>query len=370
MDSEAKGAKNLFNEVIDAGLCSLCGACAGGCPYLVTYRGNMVALDNCTLSKGQCYQYCPHTYTDMDAISQQIFGSPYSEEPVGTHRQVLIARSKETHIREKAQYGGTVTTLLSLALAEGLIDAALLARMSAEKSPQGFLARTAEEVEQCAGSSYEGSPILETYNRIPRDERYNLGIVALPCQVLALTKMKTEPPQNRLDIRGVQLVIGLFCTWALSAGGFHEFLKENVALHQVRKFDIPPPPANRLDVYTTSGKISFPLEQVRKFTMPGCACCLDMTSEFADLSVGSAEGIEGWNTVIVRTEAGARLIEMAKSKGKLETDNLPAQNLTHLRDAARLKKKRALQEIVSRTGDTTKLLYLGLSPDLTEHLLT
>ncbi len=29
--------------------------------------------------------------------------------------------------------------------------------------------------------------------------------------------------------------------------------------------------------------------------MPACAYCLDMTYEFADISVGSVEGIEGWN---------------------------------------------------------------------------
>jgi coenzyme F420 hydrogenase subunit beta len=146
-------------------------------------------------------------------------------------------------------------------------------------------------------------------------------------------------------------------------------LKENLDLSKAKKFDIPPPPANRFDVYTASGKTSFPLEQIRKFTMPACSHCLDMTSEFADISVGSVEGIEGWNTVIVRTDAGAHLIEMAKKKGRLQIDKLPASNLEHLKEAALLKKKRALNEIVKRSGDKNNLLYLGLSPRLTEKLL-
>lgn len=75
MDTKVSGSKELFNEVIDTGLCALCGACVGGCPYLVPYKGRIVLLDNCTLSEGQCYQYCPRTYTDMNAISQQIFGA-------------------------------------------------------------------------------------------------------------------------------------------------------------------------------------------------------------------------------------------------------------------------------------------------------
>lgn len=94
-----------------------------------------------------------------------------------------------------------------------------------------------------------------------------------------------------------------------------------------------------------------------------------MTSEFADISVGSVEGIEGWNTVIVRTDTGAELMEMARTKGKLESDKLPGENLAHLKEAALLKKKRALQEIIKRSGDEKNLLYLGLSQSLADKLM-
>lgn len=369
MDTKDKGAKKLFSEIIDTGLCALCGACVGSCPYLVPYKGRIVLLDNCTLSEGQCYQYCPRTYTDMNAISQQIFEVPYGEDEIGTTKEVLMARSTEAQIRERAQYGGTVTTLLTLALAEGLIDGAILTRMSADKTPGAFLARTSEEVLQGAGSSYMACPVLEAYNHIPKDDNYSLGIVAMPCQVLAISKMKIEPPQNRFSINNVKLVIGLFCTWALSADGFHQFLRENLDLPRVTKFDIPPPPANRFDAYTPSGKISFPLDQIRQYTMPTCAYCLDMTSEFADISVGSVEGIKGWNTVIVRSQAGAELMGIAMAKGKLETDSLPPENLAHLKEAAQLKKRRALDNIIAKTGDKKDLLYLGLSQRLADNLL-
>jgi coenzyme F420 hydrogenase subunit beta len=95
-----------------------------------------------------------------------------------------------------------------------------------------------------------------------------------------------------------------------------------------------------------------------------------MTAEFADVSVGSVEGIEGWNTVIIRTEAGARLMETARSKGKLEIRELPGDKLAHLKEAALIKKKRALKQIVNRTGDQKDLLYVGLSAKLAEKLLS
>jgi coenzyme F420 hydrogenase subunit beta len=306
----------------------------------------------------------------MDATSQQVFGMPYSEDEIGTTKEVLIARTTDTRIREEAQYGGVVTTLLSLALAEGLIDNVVLTKTSDDKTASPVLAQSEKEMLQCAGSNYMACPVLSPYNQIPKSDSSKLGIVGMPCQVLAVTKMKNDPPINRANISNVKLVIGLFCTWALSPDKFHRFLKEKLDISKVKKFDIPPPPANRFDVYSTSDKISFPLDEIRQFTMPTCAYCLDMTSEFADISVGSVEGIEGWNTVVIRTDIGAELVKAAKDKKKLETDKLPPENLAHLKEAALFKKKRALKEIAKRSGDEKKLLYVGLSPKLAEKLLT
>jgi coenzyme F420 hydrogenase subunit beta len=370
MAIKARGCQDLVTEVIETGLCALCGACTGNCPYLAYHNGRVALLDNCTRTdEAQCYEYCPRTYIDMDAMSQKIFGTPYGDNEIGSVKEVFMARATDAVVTKKAQYGGVVTTLLSLALAEGLIDGAVLTKTSDDKTPTPFLAQSVDDVLQCAGSSYMACPVLGRYNQIPKEDGSKLGIVAMPCQVLSVAKMKAEPPENRVSIGNVKLVIGLFCTWALSPDKFYRFLKENLDLVKVKKFDIPPPPANRFDVYTASGKTSFPLEQIRKLAMPACSHCLDMTSEFADVSVGSVEGTEGWNTVVVRTDTGADLMERAKKKGKLQIDKLPESNLEHLKEAALLKKKRAVKEIVQKSGDKNNLLYLGLSARLTEKLL-
>jgi coenzyme F420 hydrogenase subunit beta len=370
MAVETKGCRELFTEVIETGLCALCGACTGNCPYLVHYKGRIALLDNCTLSDGQCYKYCPRTYIDMNNISQQVFGIPYSEEELGTVIEVFMARTMDARIRKVAQSGGVVTTLLSVALTERLIDNIVLTRTSDDNAPNPVLARSESEMLQCAGSNYVACPVLVTYNQIHKDDGSRLGIVGVPCQILAVAKMKATPPVNRVSIGNVKLVIGLFCTWALSPNKFHQFLKKKLDLSRVKKFDIPPPPANRFDIYTTSEKISFSLDEIRQFIMPTCAYCLDMTSEFADISVGSVEGIEGWNTVIVRTNIGAELMKAAKAERKLETDKLPSENLAHLKEAALLKKKRALKELTKKGGEEKTFLYVDLSPHLAKKLLT
>jgi len=369
MVTKTKGIGDLFKEVIDKGLCAVCGACVGDCPYMVFYRGKIRMLDFCNRTEGHCYEYCPRTFTDMDAISDKIHGMPYIGDEIGTVRKVLMARAGDGKTRAKAQYGGTVSTLLSLALDNGLIDAAILSKNTDDKLPAGFVARSPVQVLEGAGSNYMAYPALETLNRMPLDSKDRLGIVVTPCQAIALAKMKVSPPSQRVNMDNVRLSIGLFCTWALAYDRFYEFIKNNVSPAKIKKFDIPPPPANRFDFYIGKEVKSFSLDEIRKYRMSTCAYCLDMTAEFTDISVGSVEGIEGWNTVLVRTQMGMDIIDDAQKKGKLEIKELPAQNLVHLKEAALIKKARAVQAIVEKTGDRNNLIYLGISDKLREKLL-
>ncbi len=361
--------KDLFDDVINNGLCTLCGACSGGCPYILPYKGRIALLDNCVLPEGQCYEYCPRTYTDLDALSRKLFENPYSSNELGHFKEIFIARSTNPVIRTKAQYGGTVTALLETAMEAKIIDAAVLSKMSENKTPQAVLVKNKKDLLKCAGSNYMVCPNIFAYNNQPKDSKTKVAVVTTPCQGMAIAKMKANAPRNRVNIDNVKLVIGLFCTWALSPDEFHSYLEKSLKLSGVIKFDIPPPPANRFDAYTAKGKTSFPLEDIRKFIMPGCSMCADMTSEFADISVGAVEGLEGWNTVIVRSKAGDDLLRIARAKGKLETDKLRPENLAHLKEAAMIKKKRALNNIINKTGSKKDLLYLGMPQSVVDKIL-
>jgi coenzyme F420 hydrogenase subunit beta len=81
-----------------------------------------------------------------------------------------------------------------------------------------------------------------------------------------------------------------------------------------------------------------------------------MTSELSDISVGTVEGEQGWNTVIVRTARGEELLCRAESKGALETRVCPEERWVHLKEASILKKRRALS-----ASKEMKESYLQLS---------
>jgi coenzyme F420 hydrogenase subunit beta len=370
MSLEVKGCRELQSEVLARDLCTLCGACVGMCPYLVAYRGRIVALDDCDLHEGRCYVFCPRTSLDLDLLSQTVFGVPYPADALGTVRQIVLARASDEAVRSKAQFGGTVTALASFALEQGLIDSAVLTTSDERILPSGIPAENKAQILDCAGSNFVAAPTLAAFNRLSEGDAQSIGVVGIPCQALALAKMRASPLENRNNIDKLKLVIGLFCTWALRYEGLARFLADKVPLNQIVKFDIPPPPANLFQVFTNSDRIDISLDDVRPFVRPTCDVCIDLTAEFADVSVGAAEGIKGWNTLIVRSDAGSELVEAARAKGVIETDPLPEQNLAHLKEASLAKKKRGLEKIIETTGSDENLLYLKLTDEAVKRLLS
>ena len=358
--TEGKGSPDLENEVLNAGLCTSCGACVNICPYIKVVKDRVAVIEPCGLTEGQCYDYCPRTPTDIPALDRSVFGRERSDSSLGTYISIEMAQAKDSDIRRRAQYGGVVSALIKYAIEQGEISSAVLTKPFGNGlMPVSALAEESSAVSDCAGSNYITSATLAELNRASRQPRDAVGVVGIPCQILALRKMQSS--QHESGAKDVKLAIGLFCTWALSYKGLYEFLKDRIDTSSIKRIDIPPPPANILVVHTDEGSKEFSLDEVRESIKPTCRVCYDMTSEYADISVGMVEGMEEWNTLIVRTPAGERLVARAKAEGIIETRPLDEERLVHLREASLNKKRKAVSEIVNRTGDESDLLYLSLS---------
>ena len=349
-----KGLKGLESKVLDRGQCTACGACLSLCPYLGSWRGRTAKLHDCDLSEGRCYSFCPRTEVDLNALHRFVFGKEYENLEAGPVRKVLMARSLVPEFRERAQNGGVVSTLIDLALKEGVIQAAILTGRQKDLFPHGRIAKNREEVLSCAGSSYVAGYTLEALNRGPWQGDEHIGVVGLPCQVLALARMKSSPLEKKAASR-VDLVVGLFCTWALDFSPFAAFLRKRFGNKPVGKLDITPPPERLLKVSVGNEFHQVPLNEVRAFIRPSCLLCLDMTSELSDISVGTVEGKQGWNTVIVRTGRGEELLCRAESKGMLEIRTYPEDLWAHLKEASILKKRRALTASREMQGECLSL---------------
>ena len=363
---ENRGLKALEERVTRKDLCTMCGACSSLCPYLRTWQGRIVKLDECDLAEGRCFAYCPRTEVDLNGIHQKVFGKDYTDIIMGPVKEIQMARAVDLDIREKAQTGGVVSTLMQFATEEGLIDAAVLTKRDKNHQLQGQVAYNSEEILACAGSSYVAGPTLEALNQGPREGAERIGIVGIPCQVLALGKMRASPLKDRSYTDRVTLVIGLFCTWALTYSPFLEYLRNRVDGAEICKLDITPPPERLLKVTTDTKVWDIPIDEIRPFIRPTCGICMDMTSELSDISVGTVEGLRGWNTVVIRTDTGSKLFSRAEAASVIETQPLPKENLKHLKEASLLKKQRALSALKER-GEMDGG-YLILSNELIEKI--
>ena len=167
----------------------------------------------------------------------------------------------------------------------------------------------------------------------------------------------------------VTLIIGLFCTWAVTYGPYMMYLRNRVNGAKIEKLDITPPPERLLKVITEDDHLwDVPIDEIRPFIRKTCGICLDMTSELSDLSVGTVEGIEGWNTVLIRSDSGEELLNRAEDAGIIEVQPLPEENLKHLKEASLLKKRRALLALKER-GELEDG-YIILSHELIQKILS
>jgi len=364
------GSDKLNHQVLQAGLCSGCGACIDLCPYFRSYRGKTALLFPCTREEGRCFAHCPKVEVDPDALSRFLFAAPYDGDPLGAHRSVHIARAG-TRVKEQSfQAGGTVSALAYYALRSKRIRGAILTGRDG-LLPVPRLATRPAAVFGSRLSKYAAAPTLSALNRAVAAGYDELGVVVTPCQATAVAQMRMNPLDNPSWHDPTALVIGLFCTWALDFRQFEAFLAARVSLRDIVKVYIPPPPAAVLEVYLPDGKQAFPLEEIRPLVPAGCGYCIDMTSEFADVAVGVLEGRPDRNTLIVRTERGEDIVREAERNGYLVLEDLPAENLAHLRWAAANKKQRGVRRCLEtgRLNGEEGTACLRLNEETLQHIM-
>ena len=358
-----KGPKELREEVLDAGLCTVCGMCLGLCPYLEEMGENVAFISDCRGDQGRCYAVCPRTATNLDTLRKRAIPEGKTDFVLGPHQSVWMARATEEEIRRRAQYGGTVTALALFGIETGRIDAALLTAWSQDPEephlPRPLVAKTREEVLSASGSKYTASPTLKVLDSILNEEAEKAFVVGRPCQVLALRKrMQMEDPT--FPSERIALVVGLFCMWSLSYRDFEKMLAPLTGDEKLKRIDVP---RGRFTVETNRESLELDHDSVQSHSRPTCLSCYDFTSELADLSVGSTEWKDDWNTLVVRTDAGRTFLEAAAEKGWIELAPFPGDRLRLLKEASFNKKQRVLEQLEQQAREKGAAPYLRISQE-------
>jgi coenzyme F420 hydrogenase subunit beta len=338
--------------VIDADRCIQCGTCVAACP------SNSIGIDEDTdlpeLVKmctgcSLCWDFCPRaglryealwppstvnpeltggSVTNGDAVVRtdasdnywKITGGP----PGDGLGAVLDAYAVRAGTRpEFAQDGGVVTALLIAALAGGEIDGALVTKPSDDPDEPwkgvAHVATTAKEITEAAGSYYNQTMALAELDlsRYDLPAKPRIAVVGTPCEIQGIRAMQSRRwPTGAHRIDAVVLTIALLCTKSFDYKGLMlQLLQEDRAIdiERVSKVDVI---RGRMIVEYRDGEtaVDEPIKNFHGAALKGCDECADFLGRSADLSVGSVGSMDGWSSVLVRTERGRRALDNARGR--------------------------------------------------------
>ncbi|HEU4493566.1 MAG TPA: Coenzyme F420 hydrogenase/dehydrogenase, beta subunit C-terminal domain [Rubrobacteraceae bacterium] len=384
---------DLEQAVIDADRCVQCGVCVAACPTdsISIGEDDLPKLVKMCTGCSLCWDFCPRGGLRHEATWK--LGSAHQNGknasngsggngPALEHGFITgnrEARSVEGigHVHESytarvdpsiegAQDGGVVSALLISLLEAGEIDGALVARESADEPWKGeaFLARTPEEVRESAGSFYNQTLALAHVDfagyELPPNPR--IAVVGTPCEIEGIKAMQARPwTWGSSRVEAVTLTIALLCTKSFN---YEKLMleevrdKRGVDLAEVGRVDVI---RGKLIVQDKGGETIFE-EPVRDFhgaALKGCDECADFMGHAADISVGSVGSVDGYSSVLIRSEEG--LAAFSHVREKLLTRSLDKPQALDKLDAL---DKRVAFGSLKRAFDPDAPLFI----DYEEHL--
>ncbi len=312
--------ETLLEKVILTENCMGCGACVLVCPYncLEYFEEKPRLVKECEVC-GICPQVCPRLHWSLSDLEKLVFGRKRrTDEDFGVYQRLVLAQTADKDLMYSCQDGGIVTTLITFALKNGIIDGALLSGLSKDKPfyPVPVLATTLEEVSQCAGTRYTYSSNLLALQEALKQKKQSLAFVGTPCQIQAIRKM--EAAKLKRYTGRIKFTIGLMCTESFTYEGLMEKHIQQalgIDLHDIKKINIK----GKVIVTTKSGDVqTIPLVKAKQYTRKSCLPCTDFSGELADISAGGL-GLSGWTLIIIRTETGRELFENAEKARLIKT---------------------------------------------------
>jgi coenzyme F420 hydrogenase subunit beta len=315
--------ENYFEPVsiiFDNKVCCQCGLCSAICPmngielsreYLYIDEGKCI---NC----GLCYSVCPQSFSleNLHHFIKKFNKNLNYSGGVGFYQNVYSARTLNYSIKKVGQDGGIVTSLLYYLLSKRKVDAVITIKHSKDYwKPKAMIIENVEDLYKTAGTTYVHIPLLSILDKIKRFNK--VAIVALPCKIKALSKGELFPVKLPF-FKKIKYKIGLFCMESFPYEKMFKLIKDkfNVEVEEIVKMDIN---RGRLAITLDSKEeYSLPLEECGFYSSDFCQYCNDLTSELADISLGSIGSDEGWSTVITRNKKGENIFKGAINHGLIE----------------------------------------------------
>lgn len=325
--------KELYEEVINTGLCTGCAACVISCPHeVIGYKheeGNYkpfhledeLGPGNCTHGeKGctSCTRACPRFRTWEPDADIQLFGRRRKDDEMyGQYRQLLLCHAQDKSVHQKGQDGGFVGAMLIWLMKNDYIDAALTSFLEGDGSSWKAIpgvAHNPEEVLASSGSRYTYSANTLALKQAQEEGLNRVALVGMSCQSSALPIMwkrkvgKVSKP--------FLFNIGLLCSKSFDDAIFEELFlaKYGLKKEEMAKMNIK----GVFQIWMKDGSYhEIDLKECHQWTREGCKMCPDFAAEHADISTGGIGEDNDWTLCIVRTELGQEVMNRMIKDGSV-----------------------------------------------------
>ena len=335
---------DLKTEVIDRGLCSRCNVCIEVCPVKAIGESDKKdlykpVLRGTCISCGACYKVCAGERFNFPEMADYIFGKKPVNSYLGCYKSIYLGYANNGNIRATGSSGGVVTALLLYLLKTGQITGASVITALEEK-PWQFARKIVESKEgitRAAQSKYTVVQVIGEGSNL-NEYKGKLAFVGLPCQIHALRKYEKAFGKN---LGNIKFYIGLYCGTQLYFDATESVLQRfgikdygNIRSIEYRAGSWP----GEFKVSLKNGDI-FSMKRITFnylnlfYKVKRCLSCIDLTSEYADISCGDGWMREnergagdGYSVVLSRTEIGEKLLKQAKNDANLTLQPISEKN--------------------------------------------
>jgi len=271
---------------------------------------------------GLCYDACPGKYVSFPDLNRDIFGKK-TESFLGNHKELFVGHATDKTIWEKGASGGVVSAILINLIESGEVDGAIVLGTSAERPWQTEvqIVRDKDSILAASQSKYVISPV-NTILRELKEKNGKFAFVGLPCHVQALRKLEKIKPDLTNKIK---YIVGLYCGNNMYFNATKSLLRRfgvndlrEIKSLEYRAGEWP----GKFEVILKNGK-KYSIKKffynylIQFYIAKRCLLCIDLSNEFADISVGDGwlpefkeKGL-GWSVVVVRTNKGKNVLDNA-----------------------------------------------------------
>jgi coenzyme F420 hydrogenase subunit beta len=331
--------ERLEREVIEAGICTGCGACValdparaarmvdtplGPRPVFEPHGAELPEL---------AWRACPGNGVDHPMLYRGHYGRLPENWLLGCARRVRTGYAGDPEVRRRGASGGVLSQVLIHLLETRAIDGAIVVRQGTPEPDKArvMIARSRSEIVAAAQSVYVPVSVLDVLSRLTPGEVY--AMTCLPDQAASLRALQLAGHPAAKQIRHV---LGPYTGTALVPAALRCYLRakgvgdaEPIASLEWRAGDWP----GYLEIRMASGKVLRSKKVYYNFLIPFFIAQqslqeVDFTNEFCDLSVGDAwspklESEGGGHSVIVtRSEAMEWIVAEMSGGGLLVTEEV------------------------------------------------